>query len=142
MYSNEWKHFCRHFFSFASTSYYLIVFLFCLHFCLVSYFEKIRCIVKLLTATSTYFCWNTAEKRKLEKCFLGARAWAPKPYIGLPNSLNKSLPLVATALLVGSYVDFPSIAIQSYPLVRNKKSKLKVQSEISNVLCFLGRPTL
>ena len=23
--------------------------------------------------------WNTTEKRKFEKCFLGARVWAPKP---------------------------------------------------------------
>ena len=24
------------------------------------------------------FCWNTTEKRKLEKCFMGAIAWSPK----------------------------------------------------------------
>ena len=33
----------------------LIVFLFCLHFCLQNHFEMIRCIVKSLIATSTYF---------------------------------------------------------------------------------------
>ena len=36
----------------------------------VCHFEIIRCILKSLIATSTYFCWNT---RKLEKSFLGAQ---------------------------------------------------------------------
>ena len=57
----------------------LIVFLFCLHFCILSHFEIIRCIVKSLITNSTYFfCWNTTEKRKLEKCFLGGRVWMLK----------------------------------------------------------------
>ena len=29
--------------------------------------------------------WNTSEKRKLEKCFLGARVWAPKPVYWSPK---------------------------------------------------------
>ena len=67
--------------SFASTSLCLIVFLFCMYFCLLSHLEIIDCYfidMKSLIATSTYFCWYTTRKRKLEKCFLGAEVWAPK----------------------------------------------------------------
>ena len=40
--------------------------------------ETIRCIVRSFIATSTYFLLKHHWKRKLEKCFLGARVWAPK----------------------------------------------------------------
>ena len=50
------------------------------HFCLLSLFKIIRSIVKLLITTSTYFFIETQlKKRKLKKCFLGARVWAFKP---------------------------------------------------------------
>ena len=62
-YLNEWKHFCRQFSTFASTSFCLVVFLFCLHFCLLSYFEIIRSIVKSLIATSKYFFWKYNWKK-------------------------------------------------------------------------------
>ena len=44
----------------------------------VCIFEIIRCIVKSLITTSTYFFCNTNEKRKLEKSFLDARVWVSK----------------------------------------------------------------
>ena len=31
------------------------------------------------------FCWNTTEKRKLEKSFLGTRVWASKPVYWSPK---------------------------------------------------------
>ena len=61
MYLNKGKHFRRQF--------------------LLSY-QLIRCIMKSLIATSTYFLlkynWKKKKKKKLEKFFLGTRAWAPK----------------------------------------------------------------
>ena len=67
---------------FAWRSFCPIVLLFCLHVCLLSYFEITRCIVKSLTATSTYFLRlivTSTEKRKLDGCFLGTSVLAPKP---------------------------------------------------------------
>ena len=32
-----------------------------------------------------FFCWNTTEKRKLEKCSLGTTVWAPKPVYKYPK---------------------------------------------------------
>ena len=34
---------------------------------------------------NVFFFLNTAEKRKLEKCFLGCRVWAPKPVYRSPK---------------------------------------------------------
>ena len=67
---------------FASTSYCLIVFLFCQHFRLLSHFEIIRCIVKSLIATSTYFSLKYNWKKKTWKVFfrrqsLGAQTGIP-----------------------------------------------------------------
>ena len=66
--------------SFASTSFCVIVFLFCLHFCLLSHFKIIRCIVKSLIATSKYFLleYNWKKKRKPEKCFLDTQVCMSK----------------------------------------------------------------
>ena len=47
----------------------LIVFFFCLHFYILSHFEIIRCIVKLLIATSTYFFEMQLKKEKLKSVF-------------------------------------------------------------------------
>ena len=33
----------------------------------------------------TCFCWSATEKRKIEKCFLGARVWVPKPVYRSPK---------------------------------------------------------
>ena len=64
---NKWKQFSRQF----PLSLLRLFFSFCLHFCLLSHFEIIRCIVKSLIATSMYFfSWNKTEK-KLTKYFLG-----------------------------------------------------------------------
>ena len=71
---NGWKHFYSIFLIsfFTSASFFLIVFLFCQHFCLLSHFEIIRCFVKSLITTSMYYLikynWNR--------------------YTGLPNSLK------------------------------------------------------
>ena len=62
--------------SFAST-FCLIVFLFCLHFCILNHF-KTRYTVKSLIAISTYILLKYNWKIKLEKFFLGARVWALK----------------------------------------------------------------
>ena len=43
------------------------------------HFEIIRCTVKLLVATPTYFFVEVQLKRKLKMCFFGVRVWAPKP---------------------------------------------------------------
>ena len=57
--------------SFASTSYYLIVFLLCLHVYLLSHFRSIRCIVKSLIATLTLFLLKYNWKKKISKVSLG-----------------------------------------------------------------------
>ena len=69
-------------------SFCFTVFLFCLHFYLLSHFKIIRCNVKSFTPTSMHFLQfiaTSTEKRKLEKCFLGARVWAPKPVYQFPK---------------------------------------------------------
>ena len=55
-----------------------IFFLVSLYACLLSHFKVIRCIAKLLIATSTYFLFKYSWKKKLNKCFLGARFWVHK----------------------------------------------------------------
>ena len=74
---NEWKHF-RWQILLSLQPICLIVFLFCLHFCILSHFEIIRCIAKSLIATSTYFLLEYNWKKKTWKVFLGARVWEPK----------------------------------------------------------------
>ena len=59
-------------------------FFFCLHYCILSHFKIIRCIVKSFIALQGIFCWNTTGKIKLEKCFLGKRVWVPKPVYRSP----------------------------------------------------------
>ena len=76
---NEWKHF-RWQFLLSLRPVCVIVFLLCLHFCVRRHFEIVRCIAKSLIATAAYFCWNTTEKRTLEKRVF-------------PNGLNASLGL-------------------------------------------------
>ena len=48
--------------------------LFCLHFCLLSHFEIIRCIVKSLVATSTYFLLKYNWQNKTWKVILGRQS--------------------------------------------------------------------
>ena len=67
--------------SFASTSL-CIVFIFCLHFCILSHFEIIRALWNYGSLLQHIFCWNRTIKRKLKSCFFGCR------YTALPNSLN------------------------------------------------------
>ena len=68
---NEWKHVCKQS-PFCFSFFCLVGFLFCLHFCLLSY-KIIRCIVKSLIATPTQVLL------KLEKCSLGTWVGAFEP---------------------------------------------------------------
>ena len=72
---NQLKHFCWQFLLFLRPC--LIVFLFCLHLCILSLFEIISCIVKSLIVTST-FAEIQLKKGNLKGVFLGAKAWVPK----------------------------------------------------------------
>ena len=71
-YLNEWKYFRRQF------CFRFDVFL--CHFFLSAFLSskqfrnnKIHC--KTIDHYSIYFCWSTAEKRKLENCCLGGETW-------------------------------------------------------------------
>ena len=48
--------------------------------------------MKSLITISTYFCWNTTEKKNLKSVFLAPVFGRPNRYTGLPNGLNTSLP--------------------------------------------------
>ena len=77
--------------TFTSTSFCLVVFLFCLHFCLVRIFEVIRCIVKSLLLEHI-FCSNTTEKKwNLKSVFWAPEFGFPNQYSSLPHCLNTSL---------------------------------------------------
>ena len=70
----------------------LIDFLLCLHFCILSNFKIIRCIVKSLIASSKYFLLKYNWKKKTWKLFFWAPEFGcPNLYTGLPNSLNMSV---------------------------------------------------
>ena len=88
---NEWKHF-RWQFLLSLQLLYLIVFLFCLHFCILSHFKIIRCIVKSLIATSTFSLLKYNWKKKTWKVFFWVPEFAnPNRYTCLPSGLNTSL---------------------------------------------------
>ena len=80
-YINEWKHFLSQFLLSLRWQFLLlfqprcVFFFFCPHFCILSHFEIITCIVKLLIATfKIFFCWNTTEKKKTWKVFSGRQS--------------------------------------------------------------------
>ena len=80
--------------SFVLTSFCLMVFFvfFCLHFCLLSHYEIIRCIVKSFFDTSTYFLLKYNWKKvNLKSVFWAPDFGHPNLYTVLPNSLNTSL---------------------------------------------------
>ena len=94
---NEWEHF-RWQFLLSLWPLCLIVLHFCLHFCILSHFEIIRCIMKSLIATSKFFFFFFffLVEIKLKKENLKSDFWAPEfgrsnRYTGLPNGLNTSL---------------------------------------------------
>ena len=71
---------------------FVTLFLSCLHFCLLRHFEIIRCFVKSLIATSTYFLLIYNRKTKTWKVFFWATEFGcPSRYTGLPNGLDTSL---------------------------------------------------
>ena len=70
----------------------LIVFLFSLHFCILSHFEILRCIDKSLISTSTYFLLQYNWKKKTWKVFFWVPEFGcPNWYTNLPSGLNMSL---------------------------------------------------
>ena len=107
MYLNEWKHFHWEFLL-ALTSIYFIVFLFCLHFCLLGNLEIIRCIVKSMIAPSMYLLLKYSWKKKTWKSFLGTRIrapklvyWSPKwpEYVTCKTSSEKNWPYLLTRII-------------------------------------------
>ena len=98
----------------------LIVFLFCLHFCVLNYFEIIRCIVKSVIATSTYFLLKYNWKKENLKSVFGR----PNQHTGLLSDLNMSL-LDNT---------FPSLPFSWKTLALILKSKI-VSPELLEITC-------
>ena len=89
---NEWKHFRRQFSIFVSTTFYLIVYLFCLYFCFLWHFEIINSIVNSLIATSMYFlCRCNWKEKTWQVLFWTSKFGRPNRYTGLPNYLDTSL---------------------------------------------------
>ena len=85
---NEWKHFCRQFLLPLQRFFVSFIFLFSEHFCLLSHFEIIKCIVKLLIAT---FVEIKLKKENWKSVFLAPDFELPNRYTGLPNDLDTSL---------------------------------------------------
>ena len=77
-YLDKWKHFHRQFLLLFGRLF-LSVFILYLHFCLLKPFSDNSMHSEIIARYFNIFCWNITEKTKLEKCFLGARVWAPKP---------------------------------------------------------------
>ena len=98
----------------------LIVFLFWLHFCILSYFKIIRCIVKSMIATSTYFLLKYNWKKENLKSVFGR----PNQHTGLLSDLNMSL-LDNT---------FPSLPFSWKTLALILKSKI-VSPELLEITC-------
>ena len=69
----------------------LIVFLFCLHFCLLRNFKIIRCIVKSLIYIQHIFVIEQLKKENLKSVFWAPEFGRPNRYTGLPNGLDTSL---------------------------------------------------
>ena len=89
---NEWKHFRRQFSIFVSTTFYLIVYLFCLYFCFLWHFEIINSIVNSLIATSMYFlCRCNWKEKTWQVLFWTSKFGRPNRYTSLPNYLDTSL---------------------------------------------------
>ena len=75
MYLNKWKHFHRQ------------VLLLLWHFFLLSHFEIIKCIVKSVIGTSTYFLLKYNWKSKTWKVFFGCQSFgAQTSFLGLPTA--------------------------------------------------------
>ena len=85
------KYFCWHLFLLRPLC--LFVFLFCLHFCILSHVEIIRCMVKSLVATSMYFFSFEIllKKENLKSIFWTREFGHPSLYTSLPNGLNMPL---------------------------------------------------
>ena len=71
MYLDEWRHFRRQFFLALRRLFFLVVFLICLHFCLLSHFEVIRYFVTSFIAISTYFLMKYNRKKNTSKLVFG-----------------------------------------------------------------------
>ena len=96
------------FFSFTSTAFCHIVLFFCLHFCILSHFEIIKCSVKTMTATSVYFLLKYNQKKQnLKSAFWEPEFEHANQYTGLPNGLDMSLFLI-------TLTSFPTNQLSSY----------------------------
>ena len=102
-------------FFFRSGVFALLLF-YCLHFCILSHLEIIRCTVTSLIATSTYFLLKYNWKRKLKKYFLGVKVWVPKPVYRSPKRAD-----YVTALVTGLIVS--NILQNSYFRIKCQLSK-------------------
>ena len=129
MYLNEWKHFCRQFF-------FLLFFSSACIFCLLSYFEISRCFVKSLILHQHIFWWNTTEKRKLEKCFLGTRVFGPKPVYWSPKQ---------PGYITGFMADIKFLKMLSASLQNRiifyltwMQNTSKKKKELVNTFCHMG----
>ena len=75
--------------SLASTSFCPIVFLFCLHFCRLSHFEIIRCIVKSLITTLTYFLFKYNWRNKTWKLLFWCQSLGSQTIIPVSQMARK-----------------------------------------------------
>ena len=106
--------------SFGSTSFYLIIFLFCLHFCLLSHFKIIRRILKSLITTLMYFLLKYNWKNKTWKELFGSQslgmessilvsktAWIDPWYFSLPNlhlwDANMQIPTFVSIIMIHNW---------------------------------------
>ena len=82
MYLIEWKHFFRQFLFSVGRFFFFLFFPSVCSFVFLSHLEIIRCFVKSLIATSTYFFMKCNWKKET---FLGARVWMTKPICRSPE---------------------------------------------------------
>ena len=74
----------------TSTSFCFIFFLFSLHFCFLTNFKTVRCIVKSLIAIQHIFVEALLKKENTNFFFWAPEFGYPNRYTGLPNSLDTS----------------------------------------------------
>ena len=83
---NEWKHFYWQFLLLSLWPLCLIVFLFCMHFCIMSHFKIVRRIAKSLIATSTNYLLKYNWKTKTWKVCFGCQSFGPQTSTLVPQT--------------------------------------------------------
>ena len=91
-YLSKWKLFRRQFLLSLRRLFVSLFFLVYQHFCLLRHLEIMRCIMKSLIATSTYFLLKYNRKQNLKSVVCAPDFGRPNRYTGLPNGLDTSLP--------------------------------------------------